>query len=282
MNDYSIDKIKLSFLCRQEFIQDIMANLGASSNCSSYMTSKLTSCRYNYNMHVQNPYTEANVYVGVEPNWVNNNIDAKRTLIIEYNPNKVEVEQNNEYLNCVHRLSEYQCKVMSMDIAYDMDIPYECLTMGKRDVREYQASLGHSRVETRYLGDLGDAHIKLYNKAKEQGIKDKDWSRFEYTIKDITDVNISREKFTERIKLPKIISQKSQMVMDDVVKRDVDRLVLMQLASDMTLLSIIKDRRTRKRYEDMLVKTSNVIEISKDRMYDAFDGWRKDFFRKAV
>lgn len=271
--EYSIDKIKLEFLyAKTNKVQDFLNSLSGADYSAYYESNKITKCKHNFKFGEG----EGAIYLGIIPNW-ESECRYDKNIVLEYNPNKVNPFLISEFY-WLKYFPRSCIKVMSFDVAVDMSVPYKSIRMLKRDVREYMASIGHSEVETRYLGELGHNHIKLYNKAKEQKIDNMDWSRFEITVKKINSFSCDLKEFKENIKLPVLYYVCSQMSLDEYEQlNDITRIVLESIIADVNVLYTIKRYETRKKYEKLLNKYLNPINIDIECMYNAFC----DYFREC-
>lgn len=266
---YSVDKVKLRFdNIRLKDIDNMMKRLAVDCYVyKTYESKKMTNCRHNYIFGEK----EGAVYLGIIPNWIKEEKNVK-SVVIEYNPNKVcpwwfESLQELTYINKIN------ITCMSVDIACDIMEEYQELVMLKRDKREYFAKLGHSEVETQYLGVFGEnGHIKFYNKAKERKVE-YPWSRFEITLKGIKDINCSYEEFKTKCKVPNLYKKG----LGDGLK-DIERLVLESIVDDVNRLYSIKDYKTRKKYEKLLAQFLNSVDLDVLEMYQTYINFFKCIF----
>lgn len=262
---YSIDKVKIEFmyiktLQVQQFI-NILAK--ESSVMYSFESKKCNSCKYNYKISCDNGY----IYLGIIPNWEKESKNDKN-IVLEYNPNKVD-PYTISYLEFLARIPKSSWRIMSFDIACDIYVAYSNVRMLKRDKREYMSSIGHSEIETRYLGIVGNNHIKLYNKAKEQKLKNKNWTRFEITIKGINNTDCNLEDFKNTIKLPTLYLVNSQLNNGCSQLKVTTEIVLEAIINDTNLLNRFPSR-TRKKYENLLSQFLNSIDLDIALMYEIY------------
>lgn len=271
---YSIDKIKLEYyFVKTPRIQQFLDNLSMADFTSHRTSNKIVECKHNFEWKNESCGT---VYVGIIPNWESEE-KSDKNIILEYNPNKVNPFKIKE-LAWLQNIPVALIKVMSFDIAVDMPTPFNTVRMLKRDVREYQCQIGRSEIETRYLGVMGHNHVKLYNKAKEQKIKDMDWTRFEVTCKKINSFSSTLKEFEENIKIPSLYCVCSQIDFTEFeLLNDITRLVLESIISDVNNLYTIKDYKTRKKYERLLSQFLNPIDISLKEMADTFNAFGRKF-----
>ena len=274
MYKYSVDKIKLEFryikLNRvQNFLDDLSTCL--DTDFKYYTSNQIVKCKHNFLFDDG----KNSFYLGVIPNWHSEDKHDKN-IVLEYNPNKINPFAFRP-LNWLLTTNNNTTRVMNFDIAVDMDIDYNNLRMLKRDKRETFATFGSSSIETRYLGAMGDNHIKLYNKAIEQKLKNVDWSRFEITIKSINTLFSNHDSFCNAIRLPQIYYVDNQISLDVLKLNDTSRLVLESLIDDTDRLYTIKKYETRKKYEKMLSQFLKPVVIDKTLMFNAYQEYCKIF-----
>lgn len=221
------------------------------------------------------------IYIGVTPNNPKEPKDGCTTsIVMEFNPNKINPWLINDLLWLKNVHSSF-ISVMSFDLALDMDVAYSDVRMLKRDVREKFCKIGKREVETYYLGEVGHNHVKLYNKAKEQKI-DIDWTRFEITCKKINSIAPTLTEFEELIKLPTLYRLNSQIDFDYNSLRDIERVVLESIISDIQVLYSLKDSRARKKYEQLLSKFLMNIDLNIRDMYSCYIRYINSFFSSEV
>lgn len=266
---YSIDKIKIRIdNLRLQEVQGMMDKLSIDPYVfTSYESNKMSKCRYNYLIGEG----EGAVYVGVVPNWIKEEKNIK-SVVLEYNPNKV-CPWFYESLELLVWSNMVNWCVMSVDIACDIMEEYSSLVMLKRDKREYFAKIGHSEIETQYLGAFGEnGHIKFYDKAKERKV-DYPWSRFEITLKGLKDFSCSYDYFKEFCKVPTVYKKGC---FDDV--KDIERIVLSSMVDDIENLYSIKRYETRKKYEKLLAQFLNLVGLDVYNMYETYIKFFKTIF----
>lgn len=273
--DYSVDKIKLEYeIIPNKEVQFFMDKLEFSENVEIfYQNNKISSCRYNFLMGTP----EARVYVGVTPNWFFDKKSDDTSIILEFNPNKIDpfIFKELEFLK-YHR--RFLIKILSIDFAVDFAVDYNLLRVKKRDLREKYTTIGKRYIETRYLGDYGDNHVKLYNKALEQGVENVDWSRFEITSKKINSAYMAFAEFEKLLKLPEIYVV-GQCSMEEFNLNDVNRLALISIIDDINLLAYIKNYHTRKKFEKYLSKCLTSVNISIADIYQSYINFCCYFFK---
>ena len=245
-------------------VQQFLNGLEYDVTYTYYHSNSVTKCQHNFLFGSG----DGAVYVGVVPNWKTEEKHDKN-IILEYNPNKINpfMLDRLSWLQNIHR---HNIKLMSFDIAVDFDLDYSLVRMLKRDVREYFAILGHSEPETRYLGALGHNHVKLYNKAKEQKLDGVNWTRFEITNKEIDKLYCGYNEFKASLSLPKLYYINNQISMEEFNLKDVDRIVLNSIIQDTQILYTLKNYRTRKKFEGLLDKFLNPLELDVNKMYKCY------------
>ena len=85
---WKVDKIKIRYILkRREDIQKIVDNLEIDTRVKiRYESKDFKQCRMNYTVETE----KGNIYIGIESNQIKMSEDEKKkTLIIEYNPQKV-------------------------------------------------------------------------------------------------------------------------------------------------------------------------------------------------
>ena len=268
---YSVDKIKLEFqYLRQEIIQDFLNMFGYSNKSDNYyISNSINKCKHNFKIELEN----ANVYLGIQPNWHVGT--PSKNIILEYNPNKINPFKLDE-LKFLKNHPTVLIKVLNFDLSVDIDVRYDNVRMLKRDTRESFVIFGKRHIETRYLGAMGHNHIKLYNKALEQGV-DIDWTRFEITVKKINSLSPTLNEFLECIKLPQIFYINRQMTLNEYKLNDVQLIVLNSLIDDPNLIYSIKAYNTRMKYVKLINKLMQPIEINIKQMYNSYINYSLNF-----
>ncbi|UWG95522.1 hypothetical protein LPY66_11370 [Dehalobacter sp. DCM] len=208
-----------------------------------YIQSKAAAFGYNYKIMTN----DGSFWMGCGHNSEKRGLNTN--LYIEYNPNKL---QNNAFLQKV--LSVFfrypKTEIISCDIAKDFSLPMINFIgdmKRKREVKIFNTSKG----KTIYIGK-GDGRAKLYDKAKEQGLKGVDWTRFEVSL------NIGRElyrmdTFGYKGDLPSVFYAEQSLALDAEEKA-----VIYALSDNVINLNEFS-RRKRDKYKEIL---SNFKEIS--------------------
>lgn len=163
---WKIDKAKIKYILRSPGeIQKIADNLACDPRVTSnYETGDLKKCKYNYTLDC----VGGSVYVGLEDNNTRNTDESRKTVKIEYNPQKVNIFQELHYLRDLLFLDLHRRYIMYLDLAYDMYVDIVDIDYDKRRVNEYNSLHGHSDLETVYLGTFGtNGAVRIYDKTKE-------------------------------------------------------------------------------------------------------------------
>ena len=130
-----------------------------------YESKDLKACRMNYIIATE----EGNLYIGIGSNQTKLTFDEQvKTLIIEYNPNKIDAFKVAPYLKKLQILDIHRREVMSLDMAYDMFINISDLEYTKRRKNEYECRISHENLETVYLRKMGlNGAVRIYDKVLE-------------------------------------------------------------------------------------------------------------------
>lgn len=235
-------------------------------NLSYYTSNRVIECQHNFTWGEKG--SDGVIYIGVVPNWKAEN-KYDKSVVIEYNPNKVDPFLYSE-LAWLKNFSKHNIRLMSCDFAVDYDVQYDTVRMLKRDKRESFAIFGRSGVETRYLGKMGHGHVKLYNKAIEQKLTDVDWTRFEITNKKINSLSATLEEFNNLIKIPDLYIISEQIDIECSLLNDTMRLAFESILENIDRLYIIKNYRTRKKYEALLSTLLLPMPVDKKMMYKSY------------
>lgn len=261
---YSLDKIKLLLNVKLEQANIISSTLAVDVRVkSNYLSNKVTNCAYNYILLNDN---NDSYYMGISANWVKR-FPGEETVLLEYNPNKVDF--NNIPCSDILKwaLKRNLFKIMSFDLTADLDLVYSQVFMQKRDIREYFCNIGNTSIETRYLGTTKKTgHVKLYNKALEQKVEG-DWTRFEITVKNISSI-VNFDEFNSSVNLPPLYYLNRQLKFTNL--KDVQYLVVLSILDDPDRLYLLKDRKTRNKYLEIIKSISVPVNLSKREFYKVF------------
>jgi len=185
--EYKIDMIRLETKVENDFFMNF-ANRFLSGNpmVKHYEKFRPLDYRHNFEVHIENDAFEdftGSFFLGFFHNMEkpSDSPFKKYKLVIEFNPNKVLMDFG--LLNDV--LSRFfadvnTCRLVSCDICTDIEgIPIDSVIVDrglKRTFIDYQKDGGRGL----YIGKRGsNGQVKVYNKAKELGMKDTILTRWE-------------------------------------------------------------------------------------------------------
>lgn len=219
---WKVDKIKIRYILkRREDIQKIVNNLEIDTRVKiRYESKDFKQCRMNYTIETK----KGNIYIGIESNQIKMTEDEKKkTLIIEYNPQKVDLFKEIRYLEKLKGLDLHRREIMYFDMAYDMFINIEDIEYSKRRTNEYECLISHKKLETIYLRRLGtNGTVRIYDKTLEMnGGTDEE---IEEDTGEIKKIKYEGEctRYEIRIKpegnLKKIINLLDPFLIEDLVK----------------------------------------------------------------
>lgn len=163
---WKVDKAKIKYILRSPGeIQKIADNLACDSRITSnYPSNDLKKCKFNYTLDC----TGGTVYIGLEDNNTRNADESRKTIVVEYNPQKVDLFQEVHYLRDLKQLDLHRRYIMYLDLAYDMYVDIGQIGYEKRRLNEYDSIHGHTGLETVYLGTFGsNGAVRIYDKTKE-------------------------------------------------------------------------------------------------------------------
>ena len=164
---WKLDKVKLKYTLRKkEDVQNIINHIEFDERVTRRYESKdLKACRMNYIIETQ----DGNLYIGIGSNQIKLSFDEQiKTIVIEYNPNKIDAFKIAPYLKDLLFLDIHRREIMSLDLAYDMFINISELEYTKRRKNEYECRISHENLETVYLRKMGlNGSVRIYDKALE-------------------------------------------------------------------------------------------------------------------
>jgi hypothetical protein len=140
---------------------------------------KFSISDYRYNLKI--PCDDSSIYIGIMHNARKQADKQTIDIKIEYNPAKITRIPDS----LVHLMwCSSSCKIKSIDIAVDLSVHIDKITFleGRKNINIYRG--------TYYIG-ARNSGMKIYNKAEEQNISDRDWTRIEYRIP--LDMDICKE-----------------------------------------------------------------------------------------
>lgn len=164
---WKLDKVKLKYTVRKkEEIQNIINHIEFDTRVlERYESNNFKACRMNYLIRTK----EGNLYIGIGSNQPNLTFDEQmKTIIIEYNPNKLDAFKIAPYLKDLLLLDIHRREILSLDLAYDMFINISELKYTKRRINEYECRISHENLETVYLRKMGqNGSVRIYDKTLE-------------------------------------------------------------------------------------------------------------------
>lgn len=164
---WKLDKVKLKYTVRKkDEIQNIINQIELDERVSErYESNNLKSCRMNYIIKTK----KGNLYVGIGSNQPKLTFDEQmKTIVIEYNPNKIDAFKIAPYLKDLLLLDIHRREILSLDLAYDMFINISELEYTKRRKNEYECRISHENLETVYLKKMGlNGSVRIYDKTLE-------------------------------------------------------------------------------------------------------------------
>lgn len=265
---YSIDKIKLLLYgVKINVVQKLMHDLLLDMNCKAFESYKITSCRYNYTIELEG---EGVIYIGIEPNWLKETNKNYKYVVIEYNPNKLN-------LPCwiSNIIIPTKTEILSVDVAVDIPIDIQEIMVLKRHGLEYEATISKGSLETLYLGRFGsNGHIKIYDKAKEQKDKSKVLTRFEISYKKIGFLDLIDYEIIKQTKLPVLLIKSSCEYNKNCTPTDRYLLASMERCKD--LLHLL-DRRKLKQLRQYQKEQKQHIDISIDKIINCIKEFMNEF-----
>ena len=163
---WKVDKAKIKYIVRdKKYLNDLSYYLSIDSRVTTQFTSgALKNSHYNFTLECQ----KGNVYIGLEDNSNMNTEEARKTITIEYNPQKVDIFTEVNYLAPLKQLDLHRRYILYLDLAYDMYVNISDLRYKKRRKNEYRALIEHSHLETIYLKRFGTTNaVRIYDKTQE-------------------------------------------------------------------------------------------------------------------
>jgi len=178
----------------------------------------------------------------------NMNNDLKTRFIVQFNPNKVPItDRVLSYL--LNMIRHHKITVQLIDVAFDyIGITTSELTFDKGRKREWKIHKYQNSDLTYYLGKSGtDGHIKVYDKASEEGIQDVcSKTRYEITLK-INERLEYIDKWKCTTELPAMYIQTE---IDDKTLKPTDKLLIYSVRNGFPMDKLTYEQR--KRYEKIM------------------------------
>lgn len=163
---WKVDKAKIKFIVRKKsFLDDVSYYLSLDTRVKQHFTSgSLKNCHDNFILECE----KGNIYIGLEDNSNMNTEEARKTITVEYNPQKVDLFTELNYLEPLRHIDLHRRYILYLDLAYDMYINISDVKYKKRRKNEYRALIEHSHLETIYLKRFGTTNaVRIYDKTAE-------------------------------------------------------------------------------------------------------------------
>lgn len=282
--EYSLDMIRLSSRVLLKEFENyinyyISLNYDTHSLFEQWDSFKIREYRYNFKVNVLDQVTgEVNSYwIGYKHNTEKNDDYGRYSLVVEYNPNKINIDKNSMLYELLHQFFIFsEFKLVSVDLAMDLhgldisNIQYD--KNRKRDVRIF----GYGDNKTVYIGK-GNGRTKIYNKALERGLEGEKWTRYEVTLqynfnikqsvlKCISEFGLSLDLDFELVDIYSLIG--TQVSMSDLTLDGTDKALIFAVQHGFPLEEL--SRRKRDKIKKILSE-STTIEIDRKSFFNAIN-----------
>lgn len=267
---WKVDKAKIKYIVKKKsFLDDVSYYLSLDTRVNQHYTSgALKNSHDNYMIECK----KGNVYIGLEDNSNMNTEEARKTITIEYNPQKVDLFAELNYLEPLRYLDLHRRYILYLDLAYDMYININDLRYQKRRKNEYRALIEHSHLETIYLKRFGTTNaVRIYDKTAEMNSdKNEETEEIKYNkyYGDCTryEIRVKPENKEEQLMFniinPFLIEYKvklHELWLDDGEEEKILKKIEEHKGTDFFNLKAIHDgyeekitnRTTRKKYREM-------------------------------
>lgn len=171
LNSISIDMIRLKARVDVETWDKLAQKVVMDPEVYSWVDNRIQFYRYN---HVYRKGEKGSFYFAYRHN--SEKCMRKFSLVVEFNPNKCLVDG---YLRELLLMLGKNYIVVSADVAYDfmgLDIRDVIL---EKSMKKRVMVLSYGGDDMTYYVGLGNGRVKVYNKAKEEGMEGIKWTRFE-------------------------------------------------------------------------------------------------------
>lgn len=301
---WKVDKAKIKFLVRdRNFLDDVMYCLSVDSRIDTQFTSgALKNSHYNFTLKCQ----KGNVYIGLEDNSNMNTEEARKTITIEYNPQKVDIFTEVNYLAPLKQVDLHRRYILYLDLAYDMYVNISDLRYKKRRKNEYRALIEHSHLETIYLKRFGTTNaVRIYDKTQEMNadksqdldedtgeIKTEkyygDCTRYEIRVKPEDKCRQLMFNLSDPFTIQKIINLHELWLDDGTEEKTLKEIETYEGIKFKNLLLIhlgyeekISDKKTRYKYIDMYQDIKKSFS-SHQQENDTFKNYNHDEIYKVI
>lgn len=181
-NVYSVDMVRLRVRVSSLEVEKYFSCFSQSSDIDYYETCQIKKYRHNWTFKTMDfIMKKANSFwMGYQHNMEQKAL--KHWLVIEFNPNKVDMLHG--YLNKLLKrfYSSYkEVQIVSVDLACDLPININNVFCGKGNKHIKKLFDYGGDNKTIYIGE-GPGRIKIYNKARELGLEGENRTRYEITM----------------------------------------------------------------------------------------------------
>lgn len=211
-------------------------------------------------------------WLGYQHNSEKHNHFGNYNLVVEFNPNKIDVAKCPFLFDLLSRFFKTSFTLVSCDLAMDIhgidisDIYYD------KNKKRYIDVRGYGSDKTIYLGK-GSGRTKIYNKAKERGLDGLKWTRYEVSPVYNLEINppfnrcINEINFDSGIELVDIYSLVGTQV-DMFSLNGTDRALIYAVQMGYPLEELTRDKR--KKIKEYL-SNSTAIEIDRKALFGAIN-----------
>lgn len=307
---WKVDKIKFKYILKRvNQIQKILDNLATDSRVTKYWESKdFKQCNRNFTIETN----KATLYVGTGSNQLKGSFeDKQKTLIIEFNPQKINPFEEIEYLRILKEIELHRRDVMYIDMAYDMYIPIESIEYQKRRINEYECKISHEKLETVYLRKMGvNGTVRIYDKTLEMnGGTDEDIEEDTGEVKQLKyigdctryEIRIKPGEYSKKFNLidPFLLEQLAKLHNLEIKQESQEEKILKEIEnntnSDFNNLLLIHlgyiervNKNARKKYKELYETTkkkaletthrtkNHLIKFNTNNMYKTLKTYLKD------
>lgn len=172
---HSIDMIRLKSYVQVDRFQSFYASYIDEPKIETWLGNSCKDYRYNFRISTKS----GGFWLGYLHNSETIKLDT-HNLVIEFNPNKVDLS-DPILLDILTNFFGGDYEIISFDWALDLDVDINNIFYfrnGKHSVKIFDYGGSNKTI---YIGQ-GSGRVKIYNKAIEQCIKDKIWTRVEYSF----------------------------------------------------------------------------------------------------
>lgn len=224
--EVSIDMIRLTCSFKIRDVEHFLSRFRSEPSCRYWCSSKFATYHHNFN-YSQSDYS---FWFACDFNGVKEDKNLSE-FVVEYNPNKVPHDDVVLKIILSHMFNFAFTSVMvkGVDVAFDFKgVSRSSVFFDKsryRRVVEFIENGSH----TTYIGKRGWGGIKIYDKAKEQGL-DTNWTRVEFTVRLDFELRYFRGLSDVEMSMPSIYVL-DYMNIDDIKYRAYAHMVASGLAT---------------------------------------------------